>query len=219
VTDLAAGDRHLCLRTSDGHATCLGSNRFGELSGGAPYAAGTRQVPLTPISSIAVDRTQTCAVTETGEVFCWGDDLSTTWNPDRQGMRADPRAAPWANRLSAPMRMRGVPEATHVLAGFRRACVVGAEGDLWCWGRPYGVEFREPSVPQRAPTHIASDVVTADAHRDSGCMMNRAGEIACWGPIAMCPTCLSEYLVVPPGVVLASVTPTGSLTVRHGQYD
>ena len=78
--DVVAGYRHTCSIKSDATVRCWGdntSNQIGQGGGGLPgYASPTAVSGVTAVSQLAVSRepaaTDTCAVTASGELYCWG---------------------------------------------------------------------------------------------------------------------------------------------------
>lgn len=74
---IAAGAYHSCA-LSDGDAYCWGDNRHGQLGDGST----TRSLTPVPVqmpagasfASITAGDTYTCAVSTTGQVYCWGDN-------------------------------------------------------------------------------------------------------------------------------------------------
>lgn len=79
---IAAGDRHTCMITSDGTTNqlyCWGSNAYGQLGDNLASGAGNVDYPVRvtsldglKVSSIALGHSHTCAIDKNGRVFCWG---------------------------------------------------------------------------------------------------------------------------------------------------
>ena len=95
---------------------CFGTNLHGELGTGTstPGSITPLVVPLpSPVTAIGSAPNQSCAVLNTGSVFCWGGD------PDDAGVTRPP-----TDKLDNPM-------ASAVAAGVDFACTVPANmGDL-----------------------------------------------------------------------------------------
>jgi hypothetical protein len=118
--------RHSCGRTALGTAYCWGENTFGALGN------GTQQDSAIPVE-VAGGHTfsqlvaggfigHTCALTGTGEAYCWGENET--------GQVGDGTTV---DRL-APAVVAGNLILTSVDAGFRHTCGRDNTGALYCWG-------------------------------------------------------------------------------------
>ena len=73
---ITAGTAYTCALATTGHAYCWGANGYGQL--GNNSTAGSRipvavQMPAgVSFQSIAADYYHTCAITTTGQAYCWG---------------------------------------------------------------------------------------------------------------------------------------------------
>lgn len=84
ATDLTAGARHTCAVAGDqGKVYCWGDNTKGQLGDGTTTAASTpvevRGLP--PALEVDAGDKTTCALTENGDVYCWGERFGV--NPRR----------------------------------------------------------------------------------------------------------------------------------------
>lgn len=75
LVELARGDKHACARTSRGKVFCWGSNDRGQLGSGV-YQRDSKtplrvNLPST-ITSIRAKGDTSCALSSSGEIFCWG---------------------------------------------------------------------------------------------------------------------------------------------------
>jgi alpha-tubulin suppressor-like RCC1 family protein len=83
VKAVALGESHICVLTTSGVVHCWGNNVFGQLGNGEvsdalkpePLDAGAQAGVLTGVETIAAAGNHTCALTTTGDVYCWGDRL------------------------------------------------------------------------------------------------------------------------------------------------
>lgn len=78
-------------------------------------------------------------------------------------------------QVFSPMRMQGVEEALHVMAG-SRACAATV-GDLYCWGMPVGVL----TGGGPAPLPDGEDFVQVVQGLSHFCALDSAGAAWCWG--------------------------------------
>ncbi|MGH7296328.1 MAG: RCC1 domain-containing protein [Polyangiaceae bacterium] len=60
-----------------------------------------------------------CALAESGEVLCWGQV------PLASGTQRTP----------APVRVPGLPKASHVALGATNGCIIGEDQNVYCWGQ------------------------------------------------------------------------------------
>jgi alpha-tubulin suppressor-like RCC1 family protein len=118
---LAAGGDTSCA-VVDGTVQCWGSNSSGQLgvdSGPAPFSATPVTVPgVGAASSVAVGLNHVCAIRAgTGEVVCWGSNLSQQLGASGTGIVPVP----------------GISGAQLLALGDRHSCAVTATG-ISCWG-------------------------------------------------------------------------------------
>ena len=79
VTVVATGASHTCAATADGGLFCWGQNQYGQLGDGTDTSRQTPVSVLLPGPADAVIRLaagdrHTCAGTERGLIYCWGDN-------------------------------------------------------------------------------------------------------------------------------------------------
>ena len=134
ITDavaIAAGDLTLtCALHATGEVSCWGTNSFGTLGTAANPASDHSAVPvkiagITDAAKISVGFLHVCALHESNEVSCWGDDslgqLGTTLDlPDGYS--------------DTPTKVSGIDDAIDVSAGTSHVCVLRESGEVACWG-------------------------------------------------------------------------------------
>jgi alpha-tubulin suppressor-like RCC1 family protein len=117
----------------------------------------------------------TCAVTEAGELWCWGDGGHDIVGREGEG--------PWD--LAKVALPKGL---VRVELGEYHACALDGAGKLYCWGasgnsrlgRPEseGNLAPSPSLPAVAGLPAVVDFDVAEAH---GCAADAKGAVWCWG--------------------------------------
>lgn len=127
---LSAGADHTCARMADETVQCWGNNASGQLGLGHTSAVGDTEHPgpavsrveLTRVQQIAAGGNTTCALTDSGEVHCWGENLD-----GQLGLgNTDPAAVP------TPVPLGQV--ARHLTVSGRHVCAALDNGDILCWG-------------------------------------------------------------------------------------
>jgi alpha-tubulin suppressor-like RCC1 family protein len=78
---------------------------------------------LTGVVQLVAGASHTCALLDTGEVSCWGDN-------DR-GQVGDGTTTRW---LYMPTTVVGLTQVRDVGAGWSHTCAATTVGDLFCWG-------------------------------------------------------------------------------------
>ncbi len=146
-----------------------------------------------PIVAIATGGSHTCALTGSGDVWCWG--ANDQGQLGAQGVRAS----------SVPLRVEGLGTVTQLSAGNDHSCVVTAGGGVMCWGRNgFGqlgngasegsaipVDVCEPSpasgtdtelqAGSQGPCEPLSGVVGLSAGGSHTCVVVSSGSVLCWG--------------------------------------
>jgi alpha-tubulin suppressor-like RCC1 family protein len=114
---LVAGSAHNCALEGQGRVMCWGQNTQGQLGDptvGAEVDSNRgvpRRVASMPfVQSIHAEQNTTCAVTDVGELFCWGEGFG----PQAMGVR--------------------VPSTRAAAMGPGFVCLATTDGGLWCGG-------------------------------------------------------------------------------------
>jgi alpha-tubulin suppressor-like RCC1 family protein len=174
---VAAGDFHTCALDETGNVLCWGHNQFGQLGDGT---ATNRSVPV-PVKGldgktvmIAAGSFFSCALSELGEVECWG------WNGNGQlgdGTEID---------RSLPVRVQGLAgPIVSIAAGEEHVCALSASGGVRCWGRgsegQLGDGRRSNSEAPVDAVGLQKDVAGIAAGGGYSCALLRSGSVFCWG--------------------------------------
>jgi alpha-tubulin suppressor-like RCC1 family protein len=173
---VVAGNSHTCALSPTGTVTCWGDNDFGQLGDGTT----TDRLTPTPVTglptgirAIAAGDNQTCALTPTGTVKCWGSNLN--------GQLGDGTNT---NR-STPVDVTGITSATALGAGDNHTCAA-VPGGVRCWGWGSSGQLGHDAITSaNTPVEVqglggttATSIVGGYAHT---CATLTTGGMSCWG--------------------------------------
>ena len=125
---IQAGTSHTCALTPAGAALCWGGNESGQLGIGSTTTALVPQFVSGSLLFAGVSPgglSHTCAVTTTGDGYCWG------LNDDGQLGTGTLVAH------AVPVPVTGGLTFTAVTTGFFHSCGLTDEGRVYCWGRNF----------------------------------------------------------------------------------
>jgi len=203
VSSVSVGSRHSCAVTTSGSVLCWGSQLEGRLGNGlttnstvvnpvqvtagvGPNDAGA----LSQVVSMASTWSNSCAVTTTSSVFCWGNGQT-----GRNGNGVT------ALNQGTPVQVRDVDNAgtlsgvSALASGAYHMCAVLTSGSAVCWGdgnvgqrgdstfvttRSWPVQVLAGAGPADNAGNL-SDVVAMAAGNNFSCGLTSAGSVLCWG--------------------------------------
>lgn len=176
----SAGGGFTCAINAGKKISCFGANSSGQLGDGT-LTARTSPTPIADAITLwkAVDAgvTHTCAISEAGDLLCWGANSRGQVGDNTTDNRSLPtpitKAGPWAA----------------VSAGSEFTCAVHADGTLWCWGlnstRQLGdATTMNSSIPVQEKT-LATDWASVTAGSGFTCGVKTDGSRWCWGVNAL----------------------------------
>jgi len=179
VIAITAGHRHACALRSDGTASCWGNNASGQLGDGGntstaqPVAVAGISERIAKIDAGNLDHT--CAMTQSGKVFCWG------YNSHGQS-GVDPNVA---NTVLQPSLVVALTEPVIDIAmGGYHSCAVTTGNQARCWGQNFFGELGDGTQDDSFdPVTVSgltavSEIVAATNHT---CALNLNGAVTCWG--------------------------------------
>lgn len=162
--EIGVGVRHACGLTVDGSVFCWGSSWFGETGLGTTRQFTSTVSParvegLSRVTQLTVGDRHTCALTEAGHAYCWGEELSLATPAG-----ANPRPTPW--RVGSDTRF------STISAGGELACGILIDGSLRCWG------FRLAGLVAVAGP---GSLVQISAGYNHVCGLNESRQAMCFG--------------------------------------
>ncbi len=175
ITQVVTGSSHACALTSIGGVKCWGSNSYGQLGDGTTI---NRNAPVdvsgltSGVSSIRAGALQTCALTTSGGVKCWGGN--------QFGSLGDGTTT---NRLT-PVDVVDLSGAAAITAGNSHTCALTIGGGVKCWGNNTSGQLGDgTNIHRLTPTEVpgftqgVAGVAAGDHHT---CVITAAGGVRCW---------------------------------------
>ncbi|MBL0290250.1 MAG: fibronectin type III domain-containing protein [Betaproteobacteria bacterium] len=130
---------------------------------------------MTDAVKIAAGNLHSCAITNAGEVKCWGDNGS--------GQIGDGSSD---TRLS-PAKVSSLSGVTAIDGGSRHSCAVKGAGEVWCWGLNDSGQLGDgdPSIERHLEpvpvSGLASDATAVALGGLHTCALANVGATYCWG--------------------------------------
>ncbi len=186
VRDISTGSSDACAVTATHAAKCWGWEFSGQLGNGVVDNGNghvTTPVGVHGLSSgvrsiVAGDGSgNTCAVTTSGLVKCWGSDLAQQLGTnDTSGLVS-----------AVPVTIGGLPSAVAVAVGESFACALTTTGAVYCWGSDGFGELGAGSAPgleSATPVQVhglTSGVRSLSAGGSTACAVTSSRAVECWG--------------------------------------
>ena len=179
-SQIASGNAHTCALTTTGQAYCWGINQYGQL--GNNSTTGSRipvavQMPAgVSFQYIASGNAHTCALTTTGQAYCWGQGGSGQLGNNS----ATNSSTPVAVQMPAGVSFQSIA------AGIIHTCALTTEGKAYCWGQGGSGRLGNNSatnsstpVAVQMPAGVSFQSITANGSHT--CALTAGGKAYCWG--------------------------------------
>ena len=177
VSTISAGWAHTCALMQTGGVMCWGYNDRGQLGDGTTinrYAPVAVTGLASGVSAISARGGYTCALLQTGEVKCWGNNYS--------GQLGDGTTT---NKYT-PVAVVGLPSGVSAIsAGDSSTCALMQTGGVKCWGNnSLGQLGDGTTINKNTPVDViglGSSVSAISVGREHTCALMQAGGVMCWG--------------------------------------
>ncbi len=179
VIDITAGSAHTCALLSTGTMDCWGRGTSGQLGNGNTTSLNFPTsifIPSLSVVAIAAGDTHTCALGVTGEIECWGDNISGQLGTGDHNMLSSPGT-----------KVPGYTIGVEITAGSQYTCALDGKGIGECWGRNAEGELGNGTTNGSSfPISITGVAGTIDARflasgPEFNCAGRGSGVLSCWG--------------------------------------
>ena len=187
VEKLVSGHSQVCALTQQGLVWCWtygynGGDLLG--NGGTDYSKQAVQVRtadgavLQNIQQIAAGTRHTCALTKSGQVYCWG-----------KGALGQLGTGQLEELYAAPVRVASdsqeiFGDVKQLAASKFNSCALKNDGSVWCWGwGRFGANGSLEGKSHRHPMQVslsglAKQIAAGPSH---ACALLEGGTVQCWG--------------------------------------
>lgn len=176
AVQISAGSWHTCAVRTTGTVACWGNASHGALGTGATRPNSPIPLNLAGLGNavqVSAGGTHTCALTNSGEVWCWG------YNEYGQVGSGD------TNDSVTPQQVDGLSDAVQVSVGGAHTCALSRDGTAACWGsNPYGqLGIGVTGGIRTTPVLVdgLADAVAISAGNVQTCAIREGGLVVCWG--------------------------------------
>lgn len=193
VTGMTSGQRHSCAILEDASVYCWGANDARQLGSreGGPGAHRTLLDDTAAPSAgevgyrdIVAGAAHTCALGESGSVYCWGaNDRGQVGNGRTRTSELLPQRVEGLENVEVILLASVGPNASH-------SCAVAAQGALYCWGANEFGQIGDGTQSTRLEaTRVQGSISFTSAgtsadpfgRRAYTCAVSEDGSLYCWG--------------------------------------
>ena len=174
VSVVAEGGR-TCAATNEGALYCWGSNAYRTLGLGSSsddVLSPTLVEGIADVVAVRGSMANTCAVTGTGQLYCWGVNAAGTVGDGTTQTRA------------TPVLVDAISDVRDVTVGGSNVCAVTQADVASCWGSNSDGQLGDgTTTPQATPTPVVglTDIRQISANYFRACAVTNADELYCWG--------------------------------------
>ena len=193
---IASGGDHSCALTNSGNVKCWGRGEYGILGNGNTtnslvpvdvHTSSTDPSPLSDIASIASANLHTCALTNSGEVKCWGFGIYGNLGHGTNSNSTTPvsvceRAKTGGETICPPLS-----SIAAITVWGNTTCALTDSNTVKCWGIGSNGDLgngadNNSNIPVDVHTDSGnSDALSGIAAIGGPCALTDDGNVKCWG--------------------------------------
>jgi alpha-tubulin suppressor-like RCC1 family protein len=176
IAAITAGGEHACALSISGGVKCWGGNTYGQLGNGK-FTNRRRPVDVvgltSGVTSISAGARHTCAVTSSGGLRCWGNNLYHQLGDGSLSSQ------------STPAQVIGLAaNVAAATAGENHTCALTTTGGVKCWGYSparLGIGSGVDGFTPADVIGLTSGVTAISAGVAHTCALMTSGGVKCWG--------------------------------------
>jgi alpha-tubulin suppressor-like RCC1 family protein len=202
AVQLDAGDTHTCAVTATSTVKCWGGNGSGQLGigntntigdGGSEMGSSLAAIDLgsgRSVQSVSAGGNHTCAIVDSGDVKCWGSNIS-----GQLGIRSTLNAVgDGAGEMGSSLTTTFVGAAIQVAAGREHTCALFFDGTVKCWGDNFYGQLGRANTTDIGRSALSMGIYLSSINLGSGrtatqiavgndhtCALLDDGTLKCWG--------------------------------------
>ncbi len=168
----AVGFEHVCARNGI-EAVCQGNGTDGRLGAPGDLPRTERVLANGSWANLTAGRAHTCGVNDTGQLLCWGSNVT--------GEIGQESGVPMAD---TPVAVGNDVDWVKVSAFWEHTCGLKRSGNVRCWGQNEQSQLGNPDAGAQvfgqgqAYPQLAQDIAVGRAHT---CLVRLDGQLWCWG--------------------------------------
>ena len=177
-TVIDGGQTHACGLASGGQAWCWGRNNAAQIGDSTftnrKVAVAVKQAGVSYVT-LTAGQSHTCAVSTTGQAYCWGYNADGRLGDSTTSLR----------RVPVAVHPVGTISFTSISAGTQHTCGLNGSGQAYCWGsNAYGQIGDNSTTFAKIATAVQQSAVTYTqiaAGNVHTCSLDGSGQAYCWG--------------------------------------
>ena len=216
ITSVSVGYNTACATSLAGNVYCWGWNSYGQLGNNTSNDSSTPVKALgvggvgflSGINSTVTTYGNTCALTSTGNTYCWGSNVT-----GELGVNSNVASS------NFPLEVTGVGGSgflsgiTSITGNGDTMCTVSSGANAYCWGyNYYGQLGNNTTVSASAPIEVLSasgsgflaNVTAMSVGANSACALLSSGNVYCWGSYVNLSPPTHNYL--PEQIAVSGIT-------------